>query len=151
MPNKIISYVANTLNKPIKEIEQLWNNSKVQVERHYDTENNYALIMQVFKTMLSKENLNKLQWELKEIHENNTNFNVFLKEQYLKVLLESNTPNNLPCDIEDINELKELIYSLCDDLYKKYKSFSILLELNKLFFNLYNKEYTNMTEKTLET
>lgn len=152
MPNKTIQYVADTLNKSENEIEKIWDEAKTKIETEYDTEDNYALIMTVFKSMLGKENLDKLNWKLEEITKINTNFNEYLKEKYLRLLLEDgNTTNGLPCDIEGINELKELIYSLCDNLFKEYKSYTILPELIKIFFKNYNSEYPNMTEKSLET
>lgn len=66
MPNNTLKFVSDTLNKPLKEIEDLWTKAEDIVEREYDTVGNYALIMAVSKKMLGNPALDKLDWDLVE-------------------------------------------------------------------------------------
>ncbi|MDD5152013.1 MAG: hypothetical protein PHC28_16290 [Flavobacterium sp.] len=63
MPNSIIKKVSDVLDKPVDEIEKLWDKAKEMAKNDYDSANNYEIIMGIFKHSLGKEANMKLGWD----------------------------------------------------------------------------------------
>lgn len=65
MPANVIKKVANKCNYSEKEVEQKWNDAKEQAKEQNQGDN-YGYIMSIFKHMIGKDCLKKLDWELYE-------------------------------------------------------------------------------------
>lgn len=62
MPNQALISIAKTLGKDINVLEDLWTQAKKIAKEEYNTEDNYQIIMGIFKKSLGTTAIQKIGW-----------------------------------------------------------------------------------------